>query len=109
MISTLRRIVRAVQAKQVARDSERPVIPVHDLPVLVVDTTRRIVETQSLNRRAQHSVHPVRYLAHRTVFEARMPYYKGFLTAVEPVVPLSMSRAFDHALRALEETAAGRA
>lgn len=96
------RIVRALQAEHLALDTDHPLIPTDDPPVLVASTADKIVALTSLLRRARNSGDVSGFFAARPALRALLPHFDEFGHQGAGQVPLSMTAAFTAALRRLE-------
>ncbi|GAA1801497.1 hypothetical protein GCM10009682_24300 [Luedemannella flava] len=99
------RIVRALQVEHLALDTDHPIIPAGDIPVLVASTADKIVALGSLLRRARNSGDVCAFFAARPALVALLPHFDEFGRQSTGLAPPSMTADFLTALRHLEHAA----
>lgn len=99
------RIVRALEAEHQALDTDKPVITVDDLPVLLASTADKIAALTSLTRRAKKSGDAPGFFAARPALLGLLGHFAAFADASAGRVPASMTRRFQLVLDTLTSTA----
>jgi len=100
------RIVRALQAEHHALDTDHPIIPVDDLPVLLASSADKIVAFSSLVRRARRSGDVAGFFGCRRALLRLLPHFHDFARAASGRIPTSLSARLGDALNALTAAAA---